>query len=222
MIRVSDAVEQILIGDRTALEAIQRNFFNASSYAKQIHTAVAERTMKEVQIGTIVVSINRLLKRIQAMPLYNPNIKLNNFSVSSQIAEVTYEKTTNSIAKIALLESSLLGMTDFYTLTHGLHEITILCNEDHADKVIEHFNQKPKIYLKNLVAISVRFSPEYINIPNTIYSLVGLLATKHINLIEIVSTYTELTFIIHREEMEAAIALLSEYSQETSMHAMMK
>lgn len=213
MLKISSSVEQIILKDRIALEAIERGIFNASAYAKAIHAQVEEATMKEVKLGTVIVAINRLMNTFTKNRTFTPKVKLTHFSVTTHISELTYEKTEGVVAKLASLDVSLLSKKDFFTLTQGVHEITILSSEQTVPHIKRHIGIKPAIQMDNLVAISMRFSPDYIAVPNTIFSLVSVLATRHINLMEIVSTYTELSFIVRKEEMEETINAVNEYTE---------
>lgn len=214
MIRVSEAVEHILLEDGFVIEAMQRGILNISAYAKEIHKAVEEKTMKPVQLGTIVVALSRFANTINQQHEFNPKVAIDSFSVTSSLSEVSYEKTEQSSTKASTLSNALANSGDFFTITEGLHEITIICSDNMRETVISHFNTEPKVVINDLVAISVRFSTDYIEVPNTIYSLVGALAARHINLMEIVSTYTELTFVVYKNEMEQTIQALNTYSQK--------
>jgi len=58
----------------------------------------------------------------------------------------------------------------------------------------------------------VRFvEEEYIEVPNMIYALVAALASKRINLIEIVSTFTEISFIVRQKDMSKTVDILKEH-----------
>ena len=52
---------------------------------------------------------------------------------------------------------------------------------------------------------------EYIEVPNMIYALVAALASKRINLIEIVSTFTEISFIVRQKDMSKTVDILKEH-----------
>lgn len=214
MIRISDAIEKILYEDGFVIEAMQRKILNNSAYAKEIHKRVETLTMKPVQLGTIVVALTRFSNNLQQSPEFNPKVNIDNFSVTSSLSEVSYERTQNTSEKASTLRNALVTNGDFFTITEGIHEITIVCSEQMRKSIIDHFDVEPKIVMDDLVAISVRFSDSYMDVPNTIYSLVGALATRNINLIEIVSTYTELTFVVFKREMEQTIQALNSYSQK--------
>jgi hypothetical protein len=214
MIRVSEAVEQILYEDGFVLEALQRGILNISAYAKEIHKAVEVKTMKPVRMGTIVVALSRIADNAR-LQNFSPNVVLDSFSVTTSISEITFERTAESLERLITLSNSFTNSGDFFTITEGLHEITIICSENVRDTIRSHFGIKPKVVIDDLVAVSVRFSTDYLDIPNTIYALVGALATRHINVMEIISTYTELTFIVYKNEMEKTIRALNTYSQKT-------
>jgi hypothetical protein len=112
------------------------------------------------------------------------------------------------------LPSQFEKTDEFFTITQGMHEITIICSEELKEKVLSSINFSPKVMISDLIALSVRFPTTYISVPNTIYSLVGILALRHINIMEIVSTYSELTFILQKEEMKSAIDALEDYSRK--------
>ena len=213
MIRVSQAVDQIITNDRVAIEAVQRDIFNASSYARQILPQIEEMTMKEVSFGTVVVSLNRIIARVKEYPALTPKVRFTSLNIVDNIVEVTYEKTEEVLKNITILQQRSSKSVDYFTLTQGLHEITILCSREGVEELISNFGTKPKVVISDLVAISVRFPESYVPVANTIYSLVSILATKHSNIMEIVSTYTELTFIVYKKDMEEIIKLLNNHQQ---------
>ena len=68
-----------------------------------------------------------------------------------------------------------------------------------------------KGHYDNLSAITVRFiEKDYIEVPNMIYTLVSALAVKHINLIEIVSTFTEISFIVSQQDIKRVVDIFKE------------
>lgn len=216
MIKVSQAIEQIVQKDGFVKEAMQRGILNVSAYAKLIHSEVEERTMKPIASGTIVVSLLRVMKKVTQNVSFTPYVTIASFSVTSALAEVTFDKTNQNQEKLNSLNETFAG-SDFFTVTEGLHEITIVCGLDTKYSILQHFISPPKIIIDDLVAVSVRFSESYMNTPNTIYSLVGILANQHINLIEIVSTYTELSFIIEKKELDQTIDALDKYMNSPTL-----
>lgn len=214
MLRISDSVKEILLEDGFALEAIQRGLLNFSAYAKQIHKTIEEKTMKPVVLGTIVVAMIRLVNIIKTQPPLHPKVAIASLSVIPTVCEITYEKNEQSISKLSRLSNTIINVKEFFAVTEGVHDITIICSEDVKDVVINHFTLAPKVAISDLVAVSVRFSFDYIEIPNTIYSIISVLATRHINIIEVTSTYKEFSFIVRKADMEKTMRALNSYSQK--------
>ena len=73
--------------------------------------------------------------------------------------------------------------------------------------------QKPKALITDLVSITVRFDDVYIWIPNVTYALVRQFALSRINIVEIISTYTELTFMVRQNDLERAFAILQKMAR---------
>jgi hypothetical protein len=80
--------------------------------------------------------------------------------------------------------------------------------------VLKHFPIKPKIVVHNLAAIGVSFDKKHFDIPNTFFSLISILARARINIAEIVSTYTELIFIVSEKDFSKSVELFSNLHKE--------
>lgn len=209
MLKVSTAVAQILSESEIELEALKKGIVNLRAYAQLIKSDVEERTMKSVQIGSIVVALSRIQKKSQTYADIHPHIRLEDITVKSPLCEISYEKTVETGKKLASLQRSVLVKpTDFSTMTSGVSEITIIIAQEHALKIQQAFESEPTCVLYDLVGVSVRFDPSYIDIANSLYSLMYQLACKRINILEIVSTYTELTFILRQPDLPLALNVL--------------
>lgn len=212
MLSIANAVSEILHEDALALEMLQRDLLNASAYAKEIRPEVEDRTKKPVRLGSVIVALSRLGSQIKKEKAMNPMVTIDNFSVTSGLAEITYDKTDSALNEASSINPGFIDNANaFFTITIGVHEITIICSENIRDKISSGISVRPKVTLSDLVAVSVRFSDDYMEVPNTIYSLVGALAVRQINVMEIISTYTELTFVIYAHDLEQTIRALNTY-----------
>jgi hypothetical protein len=212
MITVYEVVTQVLHEDDIALEAARLGILNLSSYAKIIKAAVEEKTMKEVRLGTIVVALSRCIPRLlEQVPPRIPSLIVQDISIRTPLFELSFEKTADILQKVSTLSHVWLNQ-GFFTLTEGLGEVTIISDEALRSDIRSHFNTHPKGEYTDLVGITVRFDEqEYLEIPNAIFSLMNALSTKRVNVIEVVSTYTEISFIIRSKEMDLAIAALKPF-----------
>lgn len=213
MIKISNVVREIIQEDLVATEAIRLGILNLSAYASQIKHEVEARTLKEVKNSSIVVALSRLEIEQISSGTISPYVPIRNISVKGSLAELTYEKTESSLADLSIIDTSLLRSREFFAITEGLVEITIVCPREKIPRIEAHFSTLAKSKIDKLVAITVRFPPEFLSIPNAIYTLVSALAIKRINLVEVISTYTELSFIVQQENLEITLASLHRYME---------
>ncbi|MBU1110244.1 hypothetical protein KKB83_01350 [Patescibacteria group bacterium] len=209
MIKISKIVEEILNNDDLVLALAQRGLLNTSSYAREIQTEVEESSFKEVKLGSIIVAINRYLERL---PRQKSAAKkgIQRLSVHTNLEGITFERTEEVSSEIRkIYNKTKINNNTYLTLTQGINEITIVAESNVANTFRKTLQTVRKIYdKKNLVGISVKFDIKHLEIPNLIFVLARRLALKNINIIEIVSTATELTFIIDKKDLQITIGQL--------------
>lgn len=211
MIKVSDVVLDLLQTDELALESLRAGLLNLSAYAKKIQPKVENITYKEIKLGTIVVSLSRLAKSLPpTSPLY-PEVKIENLSFKSSLVSLTFEKNADIERKVAVLHPFRISSNDLYALIEGPSEVTLICSEKSKEELLKHFQTKPKIIKDDLVAITAQFEESSNQTPNILYTLLASLAAKRINLIELISTTKETSFIVEEKDLEEAVKILNTF-----------
>jgi aspartokinase len=185
---------------------------NLSAYAQQILSEVEAQTLKPVKPASIVVSLSRLAKQLQEQAPLKPQLKLEEITLKSGLCDITFEKTSQTLQDLkAFSQQSSSADQHFLAITQGVSEVTLIASTEYLSNILAAFTDKPKQIFPALVGMSIRFSAKYLNEPNVIYTILSLLAVKHINLLEIVSTYTELTVIMEQQDMYTALEVLKPY-----------
>lgn len=215
MIKIQPIVRDIVLGELEAYIALTNNYMNMSSYSYRIRSEVERKAKKQVTITSLVVSLSRIKKEFKREKPLLQEVKITNITTKLPLSEVVYENTNSAITSLELFHKKVpLSREDFFTTTVGTSELTIVCSSHLAKKVLRHFSAKPKMFIENLAAVGISFSSEQLNVPNTIFSLISVIARSRINIAEIVSTYTELVFIISEKDFSRAVALFSELHRE--------
>lgn len=205
MITIAQATAQFLYGDEIPREALVRGVLNLSSYAKQLQPQIEKRLYKNVRIGSIVTALSRLSSVANKVPPLKAEVSIEDMSIKSPLCELTYEKNQRTTQAIAQLGSQYSGR-GFFTATQGIGEVTCIAAQAFKENILQEVIATPRGQYDNLAAITVRFAEDkYIEIPNMIYTLVSALAIQRINLIEIVSTYTEISFIVRQADMNQVV-----------------
>jgi len=208
MIKVSDAVKDIVSDSEEILSCLSQGLLNLSAYAKKIQSSVEKRTKKQVKQGTIVVALSRYAKNLEIKRALVPTITWRDIAVKTGLIEIAFDKTRPNRDRLQILyQTPQFLSADFLTITHGVGELSIITNENLEQPVMSIFGkQKPKFVLRGLCGLTVRFDEHYIHEPGLTLSLVRKVALKRINIVEMVSTFTELTFLLYEKDMSSALA----------------
>ncbi len=212
MITIIDATRTILFADDIAFQAMQAGILNLSAYADQIFLELTDKTFKEVKKGTIVVALSRIEDEIKDMTALRPQVVIDDLSIKRPLCDITFNKTESARQKLSTLHQSIsVDEHAFFTLTQSMSEVTIVAPQVLLDDILKHFIEPPKAIYKDRVGITVRFSKEYLEVPNVLYTLQAALAVHKINFTEVISTFTEFSFIIDRENQELATQALQKF-----------
>jgi aspartokinase len=130
--------------------------------------------------------------------------------MKTNIFDLNLVRRDTFIAKLASLYSQVsVEKGDFLNITLGSHEVSIAVSEKYRDLVSELAEGEEVLnQMDDLVALSLVFTGEFLQTPGVVYEAVRRLAWEQINVIEIVSTMNELTFVIKREDSMRAFDVL--------------
>ncbi len=210
MVTISHVVQKIVNDKIFILEPLSKGIISNVSLAEQLKPEIEEELNKKVKTHAIVMALRRYAEEIKKTH------KDITFDYSSEIILKT------DICDIALLRSPTLftklkrfyDIVDFekgdiLNIIHGRHEVVIVTNERYMKKSYELFKGE-KIFNveKNLVSLTLTFSYDFLHTPGVIYNVIRALAWDNINIYEIVSTNTELTFILNKKDSANAYRVL--------------
>lgn len=200
----------IICTNEVALESMREGILNLSAYAESIVPLVEKRLIKSVKRGSVITALSRMSAGISHVaPLRSP-IHIEDLSIKSPLCELTYERSAEIIQNISQQSFQYRGK-GFFTVTMGIGEVTMIIPQGLKEQIMKQFKSNPKGQYDNLCAITTRFSEnEYIEVPNMIYTMVAVLAGRRINLIEIVSTFTEISFIVRQKDLKNTIDVMKD------------
>ncbi len=211
MIKIQPIVRDIVLSEVEACFALTNGYMNMSSYAHRIRPKVKELTKKDVTIASLVVSLSRLRKELKKEKPLVHDVVIKNITTKLPISEIIYENNAEFIKDLESLHKKIkVSQDDLFTTTIGTAELDIICSSNIEKKILEHFRSKPIVVSRNLAAIGVSFGKEVFNTPNVFFSLLAVTARARINLEELISTPTELIFIVAEKDFGKTVALFSE------------
>jgi hypothetical protein len=215
MIKIQSIVRDIVMKELEAYIALTDDYMNMTSYAHMIHPRVEAMTKKKVTITSLVVSLSRLKKEFKKQKPLIQDVAIKNITTKLPLTELVYENDERFIKELGTLHRDIsLTREDFFAATVSIHEMNIIVSSNMAKSVVQHFKMKPKFINPHLAAVGIALSPKNFNMPNTFFSLLSVTARARINIEELVSTSTELIFIIAEKDFSKTVALFSESYKE--------
>ena len=202
MVTISHVVQK-LISDRVFIqEPMNKGIVSYGSLAEQLKPEVEEELGKEVKTHAIVMALRR----------YTEILKEGHQKISFDYSSEIIMKT--DVCDIAVLRSPTLlnklkhlydivsfEIGDILNIIHGRYEVSVVTNERYREKLLDFLKGEKILNVeKNLVSLTLTFSKDFLYTPGVIFNVTRNIAWENINIYEIVSTNTELTFIIHKKD----------------------
>ena len=209
MISIKECVD-VIVSDNLFLEdSLYNEYLNLSSFALYILPRVEQMTKKEVTIWSIKIALSRISKEKQKSIPYK-RICSDNIFVKKNISLISLNNTINSNKLIRKLHSiNLWEDKNYFWVIQWVNEIDIIYSKNlksWIDDILCNHNIKLKI--DNLWAIWIHLDEELLNTMWVIYNLTKKLAFYNINIVNILSTYTEIVFVIKEKDIKKAFEVL--------------
>ena len=206
MIKIGQKVEEIIKRDHEAAQCLSRGILNLSSYSRKIHKSVEKATKKDVKLSTIIMALSRLQRRMDGVKPLLQEVKVDGITVKTPLAEMVFEKTSESVSRLATLEKSIKTKSDeWFSFSQNTKAVIVICSESKAEKVLNHMRIKPVLYLRDLSAVGLAVDASYHPKPNITFSLLHKIAERKIPPAETISTWSEIIFIFKSEYLTSIL-----------------
>ena len=219
MVTVSHIARKIVERKPFLEEALSRGLINYGALADQMKGEIEKELGKEVERAAILMALRRLKEELEESFVRQATVKFreSDITIKSDLIEVTYLKSYSIINNIRKLYDSVdFSKGDFLTITHGLYEITIISSKKYGGKIESVFaSEKLVKKISSLSSLTVRIPEEAINTIGLFYVLTKAINWENIPIVEIVSTLTELTFILKEDDISRAFGVIKGVMAET-------
>ena len=210
MLSVTDCVRRIILDKPMFAEMLLKNYLNFSSFATDIIPQIQLLIYKTPTKSSVVMALSRVSKEIHNTQ--NIDFKVNDVSVKYPLSEINFpipiqfcvEQINNIYKSIASQENHYLNIVS------GNSETTIFVNTKLKSLIFQSFKESSSnLELDGLASVSLKFSSEYFEQIGITYKVLQALTWNNINLVEVVSTYTEITLIIKQQDTQRLIDILN-------------
>ncbi|MDD3056722.1 MAG: hypothetical protein PHY87_00660 [Sphaerochaeta sp.] len=208
---VSSCVKRIVDKSPFIHEMLIKGILSFSNYAASIQDEVQKAYGKEVKASAIVMALRRYAEELKRASLKQDkgNVEYG-IVMKTNIFDLNLVRRDSFISKLGSLYGQIsTEKGDFLNITLGSHEVSLAVSEKYRQLVSELAKDEEVLnQMDDLVALSLVFTGDFLQTPGIVYEAVRHLAWEQINVIEIVSTMNELTFVIKREDSMKAFDVL--------------
>lgn len=212
MITISQVAEEYIQQTPFLEEAFARGLLNYSAVAREMKPYIEKRIYKDATVASIIMALKRLEGSIRAPGnLAQFELKeMRNITVRSNLVEYAFKTDP----RLATMYNELLAETAqegdlFINYAQGVSESTLIIGQALSIFVEKSF-AKDLILEKvtALASITLRLRPEHLYVPGVHYAITKALAWEGINILEIISSYTETTIVVSEKDIERAFSLI--------------
>lgn len=209
---VADVLRQLVVSSPFLEEGLADGIVNLSALARKLQPQVAAELMKPVSQGALVMALKRLQPEVAAgaMPPGGLRAFLSDLTVRSNLCELTFRRSETLLERQReLLRAVRRGTHQFVVFTQGVLEVTAIFDSSLLGVAERIFAEEAVLArLDRLAAITIRLAPQAVHTPGVHYAVLKQLAMRSINVVEVVSTYTELTIILEHGQVDRAFSIL--------------
>lgn len=212
MITIPSVVGQIIKSSPFLQEGLARGLLNTSALARHIRPDVAKRSKKAVSEAAIVMAIKRMQDDLPYhLKSNDPMMNSPDLIIRSNLVELTFQNSPTLNLRQQKLLSLVAGYHNqyFLTITNGVFETTIIASsalEEPITKMLVHETLIAES--RDLSSVTVKLSKPMIEHTGTYAQILRQLAWENINIVEVVSTYQELTIIVSSVNANRVLATL--------------
>ncbi|MEM4137257.1 MAG: hypothetical protein QXV64_02710 [Candidatus Anstonellaceae archaeon] len=206
---VSHLVEKYIRNNQTLRSCLEKDIISFHRLARYMKESLEKELGKETQEPAIVMALSRIREKlVKKQAVVSEKIKTANIEVGlkTKVICIDLKKNEKIMKKIEKIQRECGGeLTDIFSITQSTHEITIVAQKKHEEKIMKILEGEKKLNVEdNLSVIVLRFGKDILYQPGFFDLVISNLSWEEINIYQIVSTLTELLIIVKEEDSPKA------------------
>jgi aspartokinase len=213
---INGTVKDIISNDISFQDSLQRGYCNISALARILKPQVDKILNKKVNIESIVTALKRSRKiyKIHERRRISLILAGSVISVKTDVAKLSTSKSKNTIERIA--NALKRNADNFISISESILSITLVFDYALLDRVKAMFTYQDILEVESDLAAIIVHSPEgIIKTPGCAIAFYNQLATRHINIEDTVSCYTDTIVLVKMSDVGKAFNALTDLISST-------
>jgi len=208
---IAHIVEKIIEEKPFLQEALSKGVINNAALAEQLTPIIEKELKKKVKFSAVNMAIRRLAEKLQKT--FVTKVKFDedtDITIKSDLVEITLYKNSNVLSKLNKVYSLVdIRKGNFLTITQGMYEVMIITNKKYLRRMEKLFSESDKKkVIRRLSSLMVSIPEKSVETLGLFYLVTRALNWENINIVDIVSTYTEMTFIVDEDDTSRSFNVL--------------
>lgn len=207
---ITEAAREIVSGDLSFQDSLQRDYCNISALARLIKPQIDHALGKASSIESIITALKRSKHdyNVQEKPIISI-LAASTITVNTDVAKVSAKKSKKTIEKVAKAMTQSTG--NFISMSESIMSITLVFDDLLLEDVRDMFASDDVLEVEDGLAAIIVHSPEdIIKTPGCAIAFYNQLARRHINIEDTVSCYTDTIVLVKMEQVGKAFNALSD------------
>lgn len=216
MIKISDAIKDIVDNHDPLRFGFYHQLFNLSQVARFIQPLVEARTQKKVQVSAILMNLSRMHQALAQRPSSPQHpFYLDKINIHTDLCSFTLVKTSQSHRELNRMYSEIQKRDGFMTITEGISEITAIVESENFGLTATWMTSPIRLVNQDIASVGVKFHEKFIEVPGLLYMILQMVTMQNINVVELASTATEFIIYIAQKDIYLAFdAILSKFGKQ--------
>ncbi|MBI2549948.1 hypothetical protein HYV83_02090 [Candidatus Woesearchaeota archaeon] len=219
MVTVSAIVKKIVNEKPLLQEGLRQGVISFAALAEKIKPQVEQQLGGNVNDAAVIMALRRHSEALAEGDARKVRFELHTqLILKTNLVYFAVKRSPQLFKKLEVLYKSFdYEAGDTFNVIHGNQEVSIITNDKYEKKVIsaidgEHVTTKER----NLVSISLSPEKDFLYTPGYIFAITRKLYWDNINIFELVTTASELTFIFQKKDAMRAYGSIQELIDEMS------
>jgi hypothetical protein len=209
---VTKIVENILDNWPYIHDLFKLDAANYSGIARTILKQVEQELEHPVKINAIIAAIQRYAQKIKGEPMIkeiNKVISKFRLTLKNDMIHITLKRVEKSYNLI--LESyKKINWEERILIFQSEGEISCLLDRVNSKFLLSNSEKELENVQENLSTLIIKTPPEMVEVPGVLYHLTGLISRAGITLIDMITTFREIIFVVYDKDASRTFEILDE------------
>jgi aspartokinase len=220
MVTVSHVVKKIVDSKPLLQESLIEGIVNFSHLAQKIRPRVESELGEKIKLSAIIMALRRHADQLQKKTIVHIPFQMRpEIIMKTNICDICIVKTPSALGKIKKIHDIIdYEKGETLNVIQGDYEITIVASQKYENHINSYLEGEKVLNREtDLVSLTLNLTKEFSYTPGVLSSFTRRLAWENINILENISTMTELIFIISEEDALRAYSSLHELIKEQEL-----